>query len=223
MSPRNFLSPDHHDRKLALSFGAIVLLLMLAVSGVAGYLFTQLHEKEEDRLSSVLATIFADSIAKVSFSGKYHARLFVEEIQARVPELAFISVEDRDGKILAHSQPGKNDEYLKKKEESALRNLSLSSDTIVSADYSLDGQIIKEVVLPYRSGLNNSVTGVVRIGIKMEEVRREQQTTIIKITTLIVILTLMAIGAFCFSAVILVVLTVSLPTNFRGLWLTLHW
>lgn len=98
---------NHQDRKLAASFGAIVLLLMLTASTIASYLFTQLGAKEENRLSVTLATIFAESIAKVSFSGKYHARLFIKEMQARLPELAFVSVETKEGQILAHSRPEK--------------------------------------------------------------------------------------------------------------------
>lgn len=217
MPSRYSPSHDHQDRKLALSFGAIVLLLMFAVSGVAANLFTQLHGKEEDRLSSVIATIFADSISKVSFSGKYHARLFVEEMQARLPELAFISVETREGKILAHSQPDKNDQYRQENEETALRNLSLTSDAMVSADHLRNGQIIKEVVLPYRSGLNNEVAGVVSIGIKMEEVRREQRSTIVRIAILIVILTLMAIGGVLLLSRYFGSAHRTLATQFRGI------
>jgi len=190
----NTVSPDYHDRKLALSFGAVVLLLMLAISSVAGYLFTQLYKKEEDRLVSMLAIIFSDSIGKVSFSGKYHARLFVEEIQGQIPALSFISVEDRAGKILAHSQPEKNDTYYHDKEEMRLRNLSLEDEAVFSADHSYDGQIIKEVVVPYRSELDNAVMGVVRLGIKMEEVQKEQRATVGQIVFLIIIVTLLAMG-----------------------------
>jgi len=190
----NTVSPDYHDRKLALSFGAVVLLLMLAISSVAGYLFTQLYKKEEDRLVSMLAIIFSDSIGKVSFSGKYHARLFVEEIQGQIPALAFISVEDKAGKILAHSQPEKNDTYYHDKKEMRLRNLSLEDEAVFSADHSYDGQIIKEVVVPYRSELDNAVMGVVRLGIKMEEVQKEQRATVGEIVFLIIIVTLLAMG-----------------------------
>jgi PAS domain S-box-containing protein len=185
---------DRHDRKLAVSFGAIVLLLMLTASGVASYLFTQLSYKEENRLSGTIATILAESIAKISFSGKYHARLLVEEMQARVPELAFISVETKEGLILAHSQSEKNDEQMRGEEETALRNLSLEKDAMSSADLDYNGQAIKEVVLPYRSGLNNEVLGVVRIGITRGEVRKAQQSTFFWITTLIAALTIAAIG-----------------------------
>ena len=187
-------SKNHHDRKLALSFGAIVLLLMLALFSLASHLFIQLYEKKEDRLSSMLATIFADSIAKVSFSGKYHTRLFVEEIQDRIPALAFISVENKEGKIMAHSRSGENNTYLQGRESTRLRDLSLNHNTIVSADRICDGQVIKEVVSPYRSTLDNELMGVVRIGIKMDKVHKEQRKTIIRLIILIIILTLIAIG-----------------------------
>ncbi|MBN2232451.1 MAG: response regulator [Deltaproteobacteria bacterium] len=194
MSWDGFSSQDYSDRKLALSFGAIVLVLMLALSSVAGYLYTRLYEKEENRLSSMLVTIFADSVAKVSFSGKYHTRQFVEEIKARIPALAFISVEGIDGEILAHSQQDMNDTYLREEESASSRSLSLKNDGIVSTDRVYEGRIIKEVLLPYRSNLDGEVMGVVRIGIKMEEVYKEKQTTIFTILVLIIILTLMAIS-----------------------------
>jgi len=193
MSPQNPRFPNSHDRKLALSFGTIVLLLMLTASGSAGYLFNQLNSRMENLLSGTIITILTESIAKVSFSGKYHARLFVEEMQARVPELAFISVETREGQILAHSRPEKNDQQMQGEKDSALRNLSLENNAIASAESLYEGQTIKEVVLPYRSGLDNKVTGVVRIGIKKDKAYKEQQNTLLIVTILIVLLTLAAI------------------------------
>ena len=184
--------PVDQHRKLALSFGAVLLLFMLAVFSVAGYLFTQLYEKEEDRLASMLAIIFADSVGKVSFSGKYHARLFVEEIQGQIPALAFISVEEKDGKVLAHSEPAHNDTFLRDQQQSELRQQSLAADAVLAVERHLDGQVIKEVVLPYRSGWDRQVMGVVRIGIRMEEVQREKQATIARGISLILLLTVLA-------------------------------
>lgn len=216
MSPQNYRFTDQHDRKLALSFGAIVLLLMLSVSGIASYLFAQVNSRAQDLLSGTIVTILSESIARVSFSGKYHARLFVEEMQARVPELAFISVETKDGLILAHSRPEKNDEQLQGQEETALRELSLREDTIASAERLYEGQSLKEVVLPYRSGPDNHVTGIVRIGIKNAEHRKRQRTTLLAITALAAILTMIAIWGYCSSAVILAAPTGFWPINSRA-------
>lgn len=193
MPPQHSRFLEQHDRKLALSFGAIVLLLMLTTSTIAGYLFQQLNSRVENLLSGTIITILTKSIAQVSFSGKYHARLFVEEMQAHVPELAFISVETREGEILAHSRPEKNDTQAQGEEDTALRNLSLQKDTIASAERVYEGQAIKEVVLPYRSGLDNTVTGVVRIGIKKDEFYKGQQASLLTVIILIAALTLAAI------------------------------
>ena len=192
MPPRLPRLLDPHDRKLAASFGAIVLLLMLTVSAIAGYLFTQLNLKEENRLTGTIATILAESIAKVTFSGKYHARLFVEEMQARVPELVFISVETTEGHILAHSQPEKNDEQMQG-EDAASRAKSLQQGGITSTEHIHDGKMTREVLLPYRNGFNNEVMGVVRVGIKMEEVHKEQRKTFFTIIVLVTGLTITAI------------------------------
>jgi PAS domain S-box-containing protein len=184
---------EQHDRKLALSFGAIVLLLMLTTSSIAGYLFNQLNSRVENLLSGTIITILTKSIAEVSFSGKHHARMFVEEMQTRVPELAFISVETREGQILAHSHPEKNDTEMQGEKEAALRNLSLQKDAIASAESLYEEQTIKEVVLPYRSGLDNTVTGVVRIGIKKDELYKGQRASLLTVVILIALLTLTAI------------------------------
>ncbi|MFH2121947.1 MAG: response regulator [Pseudomonadota bacterium] len=195
MPARNRKAITRHDHKLALSFGAIILLLMLAASGFASYLFTQLNQREENRLAGTIATILAESITRVSFSGKYHARLFVEEIQSRLPELAFISVETREGHILAHSHPGKNDTEITSDADRTLGDLSLQKNTMTAETRARDGKMIKEVVLPYHSGLNNAEKGLIRIGIKMEEVHKEQRATFAKMAILITALTLAAIGA----------------------------
>ncbi len=187
-SPRSF-HQDSHDRKLALSFGAILLLLMLIASALTSYLFTQLSLKEENRLSATIATILGESISKVSFSGKYHARLFVEEMQALVPELAFIAIINKDGSILAHSQSIKDDTYLTAEENRTIRAMSLNQDRLISQDDIHDGKMFKEVVLPYRSGLNNEISGVIHIGIKIDEVRKEQRVTFLRVLIITAILT----------------------------------
>ncbi|MBI5590334.1 MAG: PAS domain-containing protein [Deltaproteobacteria bacterium] len=184
---------NQHDRKLALSFGAVVLILVLAASGAASYLFSQLKQKQEDRLSGVIAVILGESISRVSFSGKYHARLFVEEMKSRVPELAFISVENKDGLILAHSDPAKNDETMSDTEDVDLRIQSLKTGSPVAGEHIRDGKTIKEVVLPYRGGPDAGVIGVVHTGINFDEVRREQRVNLFKLLILVAVLTAAAI------------------------------
>ena len=181
------------DRKLALSFGAVVLLLMLTTSWVASFLFAELNTKEENRLSGVIAAILGESISRISFSGKYHMRLMAEEIHAMVPELAYISVETKDGRVLAHSDPAKDDTSMMEKEDVDLRIQSLDSGKPVVGEHAYGEQTFKEIVLPYRSDPDAEVVGVVRIGIDIEEARREQRASHFKLLILVSVLTAVAI------------------------------
>ncbi len=175
---------DAVDRKLALSFGALVMALMLTVTGVAGYLFSQLQTKEEDRLSKTLGNILSESISRISFSGKYHARLLVEETCARIPELLYISVEAPDGRIIAHSNPALDDQ-MASKEDVAFSQGGLKRDRAAIRDRLWNDQVVKEIVVPYHGGLESEEIGIVRLGVNIEYARQEQQATLVKLLVLI--------------------------------------
>ena len=182
------------DRKLAFSFGAVILVLMLTAAGVASYLFGHLNSLVEDRLAATIALILDQSISKVSFSGKYHTRLLVEEMAGKVQELDFISVETKEGRVVAHSDPSKNDTFMSATEENAnLRLESLRRLGPVVGDETHEGHKVKVVVIPYRGGSDSSVLGVVRIGINAEEFRKEQSHNLLMLLFLVALLTGVAI------------------------------
>jgi PAS domain S-box-containing protein len=181
------------DRKLALSFGAVVLVLLLTVAAVAAYLYSQLQAKEEDRLSSALARAMAESISRVSFSGKYQARLLVAEMQKQMPVLVFISVETVDGRVVAHSDPSQHDQQVSATAAQTAQE-SLQRNQEVVTELLHQGRTVKEVVLPYRAGLDADIAGVVRLGIDVERVRREQRENLLVLLLLIAVLAVLAIG-----------------------------
>ena len=78
------------DRKRAMFFGLLILLIMLIVSSVSGYLSLTLQRDEENRFTRTIGTILSESINRISFSGKYHTRLLLEELQKKLPEIAYI-------------------------------------------------------------------------------------------------------------------------------------
>ncbi|HNY28428.1 MAG TPA: PAS domain S-box protein [Candidatus Sumerlaeota bacterium] len=184
---------DAVDRKLAVSFGALVIALMLTVTGVAGYLFSQLQTQEEDRLSKTLGSILSESISRISFSGKYHARLLVEETQDRIPELVYISVETPDGQIIAHSDPELNDQ-MASPEDIAFSQGGLKQDRAAIRDRLWKGQVVKEIVVLYRGGLESEEIGIVRLGVNIEYARQEQWATQVKLLILIAVLACVAMG-----------------------------
>ncbi|OQX17102.1 MAG: hypothetical protein BWK76_10655 [Desulfobulbaceae bacterium A2] len=179
MTPAQNPIIDRVDKKLALSFGALTLVLMLLVTGVSSYLFTRLQSREEDRLAGALARIVGESVSKVSFSGTYHARLFVEEIKAKTPEIDAVSVESLDGRIIAHSDPGYNGRPLIAEDLAMLRK-SLAGKTIVVSERTTPrGSTEKIVVLPYGGGIDADIVGVIRLVVNVDKTRQDQQSGII--------------------------------------------
>jgi len=190
-------SPDQIDRRISASFGAVVLLLGLTTAWVASHLYLSLQMQEENRLAGAITTILSEAINRVAFSGKHHSRLFVEDMLARVPELAYISVETEDGRVLAHSNPALNDSsVLGEGRDNAIK--SLKTDQPVLSEHKPANGVIKEIVVPYRGGFDAQTVGTVRVGVQVEATRLAQQTTLYKLLVLVAALTALAIAAVYF-------------------------
>ena len=185
-------SVERFDIKLAASFGAVILMLIITVSVTAGLLFERLLDREENRLAGAIAATIGESISRVSFSGKHHARLLVQEMLQQVPELSYISVETPDGRILAHSDPGRNDFQLSPEDQTLARR-SLEEGKAVHMEKYTDSGVVREVVAPYRGGYDARVMGVVRIGVRMQETRFAQAENQLILLTVMSVLSMASI------------------------------
>lgn len=180
------------DKKRTLAFGLVLLLIMLIASSISAYLFLTLQKNEENRLAGTIGTILGESIDRISFSGKYHSRLLLEEMQKKLPELAYISVETLSGIIEAHTDSAKNDTRIDENERDLSRKALEKRSTILT-ERALNGIAVKEVLLPYHTGINPEPSGVIRIGIKVDKARGEQKNTLFIHIFMIISLTAAAI------------------------------
>ncbi len=176
------------DRTLAGTFGAIVLALMLIAAGAASHLYIALNHQEEDRLAGAIARILDQAINKVAFSGKYHTRLLIEEMKATVPDLEFISVESADGMVIAHSDPSLNGTTLGPDQT---RPIPTTGESAIR-DRRVGGRLVKEVVVPYRSGAGGRALGIIRVGLHTETARQAQYRNLTRVLALIALLTAIA-------------------------------
>ncbi len=181
------------DRKLAFSFGALTLILMLLVTTVSSYLFIRLQSQEEDRLSGALARIIGESISKVSFSGTYHARLFVEEIKSKTPEIHAISVESKEGRIIAHSNSAFNGSLVTASDLEMLKNCLAGKETVVVERKTPHGKSEKIIVLPYSGGIDTETIGVIRLVVNLEKTRQDQQSGFISMLVIATVLSCIAV------------------------------
>jgi PAS domain S-box-containing protein len=194
MIGKQHASPDRIDRNIAFRFGAVVLLLILTSTGAATFLFSRLQTEEEDRLTGAITAILGESISRVTFSGKYQTRLLVEDMLARIPDLAYISVETPEGRILASSDPALDDTEVSKA-DAETDALSLHTGSTILKERSSPTAVVKEVVTPYRGGFGDDVLGVVRVGVRVDNALKMQRTNLLKLLVLVAALTAVAIAA----------------------------
>jgi|GEM_PF-4026443 len=82
------------ERRLRLGLGG--LLVAIAFAALAGgwlYHFAKI-EADDQRLADTLADVLSHSVHRVSFSGKYHAQLLVEDFVAANEDLEFVIIEE---------------------------------------------------------------------------------------------------------------------------------
>ncbi|MDA8136578.1 MAG: PAS domain S-box protein [Desulfobacteraceae bacterium] len=181
------------DRKRAYAFGLVMLVIMVIATSFSGYLFLKLMQDEENRLAGTIGAILNEAISRISFSGKYHSRLLLEEMQKRLPELAYISVETLDGSIEAHSDSSMNDKPVHE-DERRLSQKALEGGITILTEKIMDGKAVKEVLIPYKAGLSQAFSGVVRVGLKVDDTRKRQRNNLFLQVLIIIVLTISAAG-----------------------------
>jgi len=178
------------DRRLTLGYGGLVLALMLVVLVAGGVYLKSVMEREEERLSTLITQVLASSVSRISFSGKYHARLLLEEIQQRQPGVNYILLADRDGVVLAHSDPRLNDSRLDPSNRERIREV-LDSPSMHPQVTHIEGTL-RTLILPYRGGYANQVQGVLQIGLDTSERNQALHNGLIYMGLLVLVLLLIA-------------------------------
>ncbi|GFK92805.1 Sporulation kinase E [Fundidesulfovibrio magnetotacticus] len=209
-------APLRYERRFAISFGGVLLVLMLLATGATFLLLQQQQERDEDRLCETITAIVSESISRVSFSGKHHARLMAQDILVRAPQLAYISIETKAGEVLAHSSPERNDSRLNE-EALAQAKQSLESGRPVLTQRHWGKDLVKEVIVPYRGGFDNQVLGVVRVGVGLSESRAVMAAIMARLLVLIACLTMAAIFAVFWLSRYYGRTTTSLASQLRGI------
>jgi diguanylate cyclase (GGDEF)-like protein/PAS domain S-box-containing protein len=153
------------DRRLTFSFGVLILVLMLSALTAAVIYLNGVMKREEQQLSTLLTQVLSVSVSRVSFSGRYHAQLLLEDILAEHPNIRYLRVTDSQGRVLAGNDESLIDTPLLGAAGEQARLALTQSGADRSRQLKMDGEPILEVTLPYRGGFDHSIQGVVQVGI----------------------------------------------------------
>lgn len=190
-SPPNF---SNIDRRLTLAFSGIIFLLMVSVLVASVWYLHGIMEREQDRLAKLTTEVLSNSVSRVSFSGKYHARLLLEETKAQQPDILYLRLVDADGVIFAHSDPTKNDQAVAPEEMAPLRAVLDGNPKLLVTRTLFENASIREISLAYRGGYDNSSVGVLQVGISENVREKDLRNGVFYISLLILVL--LAIGIF---------------------------
>jgi PAS domain S-box-containing protein len=152
------------DKNLVGLFGFILLSIMLIVFIVSSIVYTESRKNEQRRLISIVAKIVNESVNRVSFSGTYHSRLFLKSLRDVSPDILYIAIVDSEGRIIAHSDEARNDQLYGKSDFAKLYTEVRQTSQVIHNYESSEGSYL-EVDLPYYTGYENRMTGILIIGI----------------------------------------------------------
>ena len=154
------------DKKLSASFGLLILLLMAIVFLATLFYFKLIMHEEQGRLGSVIANSVGDAINRVSFSGKYQARLLVEELKSKSENIDSIVIQDPSGLVIAHSSSENNGKIINDQFFEAAKKVMLTNHyEIQNITTSRNGNNLEliEIDIPYKKGAENQIAGVTRV------------------------------------------------------------
>lgn len=181
------------DRRLTFSFGVLILALMLIVLTSAVVYLEGVMKREQQQLSTLLTRILAVSVSRVSFSGRYHAQLLLEDIQAGHPNIRYLLITDRQGQVLASSDERLIDTRLEGLAAEQARQAMQEESAGLSRQRYFDDEPVLEVSLPYRGDFDHSIQGVVQAGISQASQAAALRQGIYYVTGMVLALLLLGI------------------------------
>lgn len=166
--PKVTQASQRFEHSLVLVFGSIILVLSLTLLGSSWIYFYDVVNKSEDDLASMLARGLSTSTNKVSFSGRYHTQLLLEEYLEQNPELVFIVIQLDDGEVFAEASRCDTKPLLRG--ETWERARKAKGTNLVVQILEVEGQSVREVASPYRVSYQGVERGVIRLGISRQRV-----------------------------------------------------
>ncbi len=154
------------DKKLSLTFGLVILSVLLSVLFASIFYFNYIITKEQNRYGSVIANGIGTAINSVSFSGKYQARLLIESLKKENKNIENIIIQDASGLVIGHTDTQYNgkiidDKFFQKAKDVIQTKQFIIQNITIQKEKKLYNLI--EIDIPYKKGYDNQIVGVSRV------------------------------------------------------------
>ncbi|WP_409480155.1 PAS domain S-box protein [Pseudobdellovibrio sp. HCB154] len=157
--------------KIGGAFFTVFALLIGILILITTYLFHNVIESSENRLSQNITNVLSISISRISFSGKYHAQIFSDQLIEKEDSLKYIVILDASGDIISKSYNPEYQEFIENKHLNSLKSYTAQISDLnkvgnkISYVACCDNQTIKEIAMPYYGSFDQGQIGVIVAGI----------------------------------------------------------
>ena len=167
------------NRKIGINFFAIFVFIITTIILVTFLVFQNVIKSSEDRLSENITNVLSISISRISFSGKYHAQIFSDQLIEREKSIQYIIIINSEGEVVSNSYNKQFEDFIERthlpnlkkyiEENSDLEN----KDRTISYINCCNGQKIKEIIMPYYGNFDQGQIGVIITGISVLKTTKE--------------------------------------------------
>ena len=165
--------------KIGGAFFAVFALLIGILISITSFLFHNILESSENRLSQNITNVLSISISRISFSGKYHAQIFSDQLIDKEDSLKYIVILDSAGGIISKSYEPEYKDFIEGKHLNSIKEYSSQISEINKAGNRIsyvqccNNQSIKEIAMPYYGSFDQGQIGLIIAGISTFTTHKE--------------------------------------------------
>ena len=167
------------NRKIGINFFAIFVFIITTIIIVTTLVFQSVIKSSEDRLSENITNVLSISISRISFSGKYHAQIFSDQLIEREKSIQYIIIFNSYGDIVSNSYNPQYKDFIEKTHLPNLKKYIEKNSDLKNEGKSINyinccgGQKIKEIIMPYYGNFDQGQIGVIITGISVLQTTEE--------------------------------------------------
>ncbi|MFP4487221.1 MAG: sensor histidine kinase [Campylobacterales bacterium] len=149
------------SKTLMFAYSLMYVVFIIIVASLGYYYYQKIIVEEKNNLYEVISSLVSESIDKVSYSGRYHSKLLIEELVDKNSEIVYIVLYDQQENPIASAgiNPDKV-ELNQTQSNSVTRGLDIENGEETIA--------IEEISVDFSGGFMDRDKGYIRVGISKE-------------------------------------------------------
>lgn len=146
------------------AYSVLYMLFIVSIFILGFYYYKKIAIEEEGKLYRVIGSLVAESVSKVSFSGRHHSQLLIDEFVKKNTDIEYIIIKDKNGEVIATSGV----DALNLASENLFEHIA--NLNMLSKSINKNGETIavNELEFPYYGSYPKEQLGKIYIGISVQ-------------------------------------------------------